>query len=102
MPIILDQSEEVITIRLLGEVDISCAIELRALLLTALGSKKKLRLELEETCELDVTTLQLLWAAEREARSCGVKFTVEQPLPQAVSRMVADAGFEKFPLPANS
>jgi anti-anti-sigma regulatory factor len=102
MPITLDQSEALSSIRLEGEINITCAAELKNVLLQALASKKDLRLQLEGTTELDITALQLLWAGEREARGSGVRFTVAGPLPQAISAALVDAGLEKFPVPVDT
>ena len=95
----LDQSEEeVCVLRLEGEVDIACAAEMKQLLLQALGSGKELRLDVERATELDVTALQLLWAADREARGSGRRFTLAGRVPGEISVAILDAGFEKFPV----
>ncbi|MGB9283516.1 MAG: STAS domain-containing protein, partial [Candidatus Sulfotelmatobacter sp.] len=97
MPITFDQSEGLSSIRLEGEVDITYAAELKKLLLRALASGVEVRLELEQAKEMDVTALQLLWAAERQARSSGLRFTVAGRIPGEMSATLQDAGFEKFP-----
>ena len=68
MPVNLDQGEAQCVIHLEGEIDISSAAELKKLLLLALQSGKELRLDLERATELDVTALQLLWAANAKQR----------------------------------
>jgi len=55
------------------------------------------RLDLSVRPELDVTALQLLWAAEREARRSGKAFELAAPVPPDVLRAVGEAGFENFP-----
>ena len=55
-------------------------------------------MDLERATELDVTTVQLLWAAEREARASGRGFTFAGRVPEEISAAMADAGLEKFPV----
>ena len=99
MPIVFDQSDALCLIRLEGEVDIAGAAEVKKLLLQALASEKEVRVELERTTGVDVTALQLLYAAEREAERSGVTVTVVGHVPEAISVAVRDAGFERFPIP---
>ena len=48
--------------------------ELKKVMLQALASGKEMLVDLRRATELDVTAIQLLWAAEREARKSGRKF----------------------------
>jgi anti-anti-sigma factor len=98
----LDQNEGECLIRLEGEVDISSAAELKKLLLEALASGRELRVDLERTTELDVTALQLLWAAERKAGGSSVGFSLLGRVPEEISVALSDAGFKKFPIPADT
>ncbi len=102
MPITFEQSEALCLIRLEGEINISSAAELKKLLLEAPASGRELRVDLERASELDVTALQLLWAAEREARGSGMGFTLAGRVPEEISVALGDAGFEQFPVPVNS
>ena len=101
MPATLDQNERLCLIRLEGEVNISSAAELKKLLIEALASGKELRLDLECATGLDVTALQLFWAAERAARGFGVGFTLVGCVPEEISVALSDSGFEKFPIPVD-
>ena len=85
----------------MGEINITSATELKKLLLEALAPGRELRVDLESATELDVTALQLLWAAEREARGSGVGFTLVGRVPEEISVAVGDAGFRKFPVPVD-
>lgn len=71
MPATLDQTAIPWTLRLQGEMDINCAADFKTLLIQALASGKDMELDLRQATALDVTALQLLWAAEREARGVG-------------------------------
>lgn len=97
MAVTLDQSGVQCLVRLDGEITIASAAELKRSLLEALASGKALSVELAGASGLDVTGLQLLWAAEREARRSGVQFTIEGRVPEEIVATAADAGIEKFP-----
>jgi anti-anti-sigma regulatory factor len=82
-----------------GMIDIASAAELKTILLEALKSGKALCIALDHSTDLDVTAVQLLWAAEREARASGVEFSLAGPVPEPVSAALKDAGFDSFPVP---
>ena len=71
MPVTCDEGEQGYVIRLQGDVDISCSAELKATLLEALASPKAVRVDLGQATDFDVTAVQLLWAAAREAAQRG-------------------------------
>jgi anti-anti-sigma factor len=82
-------------IRLQGPVDIASAAGLKQQLQEALQSGDEIRISLQEVSELDVTAVQLLWAARRAARAAGVGFQVLLP-PAEVVGLLAEAGLESF------
>jgi hypothetical protein len=45
-----------------------------------------------------VTAVQLLWAADREARSQGIRVTLSGGCPEIVRRSLAQAGMADLPL----
>jgi anti-anti-sigma factor len=90
-----DDAGTLVTLR--GVIDIACAAELKALLLEALSNANEVRISLEGTTYLDVTAIQLLWAAEQQSRRSGVPFRLEGHLPEAESAALAAAGFSSFP-----
>jgi anti-anti-sigma regulatory factor len=98
MGITLTENEALSAIGLEETVDISSAAELKALLVKSLSAGKGVRISLEGAAYLDVTAIQLLWAAEREARGAGVGFVLEGPIPERISAALLDAGFDKFPI----
>jgi len=101
MPTTLNQSDQVNTIRLEDNVDITCAAELKNVLLQALESEKELRVEFVGTPELDVSALQLLWAAEREARRLGIGMFLVGRVPEGITATLDDAGLVEFPVPTD-
>ena len=102
MPFTLEQSAGLCEIRVSGAINIASAADWKKCLLDALAGGAEIRLRLEMASELDITALQLLWAAEREARALGTRFTVVAPIPEEIAITVKDGGFEKFPIPLNT
>jgi len=98
MPVELQKDRGLCVIHLDGEINITSATALKEALLRALESGTELRADLERATELDITALQLLWAAEREARGAGKVFTVLGAVPDRILQATAEAGLEKFPL----
>lgn len=68
------------------------------MLIEAISSRKEVQVDLARTTDLDVTAVQLLWAASREARKAGVSFAVAGDVPEKIRGSVGDAGFENFPV----
>jgi len=100
MSVFSDESEVLSLLHLQGDVNISSAAELKQLLLAALARGKAIQVDLGSVTEVDITALQLLWAAEREAKAAGVEFRFAGQWPEGVAIAVAAAGFGQFPLPA--
>jgi anti-anti-sigma regulatory factor len=98
VPVVLDQSEVVSTVRLEGDVDIGAAQELKGVLMEALASRKELRVELADANALDVTIFQLLWAAERAAGKAGTGFSVRGKVPEEIVLAMDHAGLERLPV----
>jgi anti-anti-sigma regulatory factor len=96
MGITHDESKSKVVIGLEGAVDISSAAELKALLLRALDSGKKVRVSLDKATVLDVTAVELLWAAEREGNKDGARFSYTGPAPAELSAELGEAGLQQF------
>ena len=99
MGITLKQYKTSNVIRLEGAVDIAAAAESKKLLLQAFGSGKAVRVALHGATDLDVTAVQLIWAARRTAQGAGVAFTFSGALPDSVSSTLGDAGLQQFLVP---
>lgn len=84
-------------IRLEGEINIDDAAALKEVLVQALESGGELRVSLEDAGSLDVTAMELLWAAARDARAKGMKVQLAGQVPEAVSAAFSEAGFEAAP-----
>jgi anti-anti-sigma factor len=96
VPAAVEQNAEGSTVRLDGEVDIRAALEFKGVLIQALASRQELRMELGSLTTLDITTLQLLWAAERATAKCGTKLVLSGPIPEAMEEAMDLAGLERF------
>jgi anti-anti-sigma factor len=96
MGIALEKNDGNVAIALDGAIDIGCAAELKKSLLDAFQSGNEIRVSLAGVTFLDVTAVQLLWAAKRRAETSGIEFQFQDPVPEAVSTALADAGFSPF------
>jgi ABC-type transporter Mla MlaB component len=96
VPVTLELEEELSTIRLEGEVGIASAAELKELLLQALVSGKQVQVSLQSVTDLDVTAVELLWAARRQAKTSSVAFAFDGPIPSMVLSGLLQAGFDDF------
>jgi anti-anti-sigma regulatory factor len=99
MPVILDRSTTPPVIDLQGEVNIRCAAELKDLLIQTLALAGPLHIDLSAIKEIDITAIQLLWAAEREARKAGKEFLFVGTIPEIILAIVNHAGL-RLPLGA--
>jgi hypothetical protein len=89
---VLEKGEQRSRLHLEGVVDIGCAGELKAQLMEALGRGLPVQVEMEKAERLDVTAVQLLWAAG----SSGVEMEFAGTTPEAVTAELAQAGLREF------
>jgi hypothetical protein len=73
---------------------------LKELLMEKLKSGSAVYVALDSATGLDITAVQLLWAAAREAQRAGVEFGFKGPMPEAIRCQLDEAGLEEFPVPA--
>lgn len=102
MAIRLDRGTDLSVVQLEGEIDIRCAAELKQVLLDAMSCGTGVQVDLAKVAGVDITAIQLLWAAQREAGKRGLTFTVAGLVPGSIGEAVRDAGFERFLAPAAS
>jgi len=96
LPITLQSSEKACVIQLEDDIDVTCAAEFKQLLMEAFTARKDIQVNLDRAGDLDVTAMQLLWAAAREARKAGTSFSMS-PVPERVRAQVREAGLNDFP-----
>ena len=95
MPIAVAQNESHRSIRLEGWITIECSGELKSLLVDWAATGKNLEVDLEGAEQIDLSILQLLWAAEREAAERGLGI-ISRP-SQAATAAARDVGFDRIP-----
>ena len=95
MSVTMQRSETDLLIRLEDKVNVTSAEELKSLLLEGLVSGRDLYLDLERVEEIDVTVMQLLWAAGREADRNGTRMVTR--VSEAAAVAARELGFERFP-----
>lgn len=95
MSVTMERNDAGALIRLDGSVTVTAATELRRLLVEGLACSSSLQMDLERVDEIDITTLQLLWAAGREAIRVGGSIKID--LPETFGLAAREAGFEHFP-----
>jgi anti-anti-sigma regulatory factor len=99
LSIAIENSATSCVVRLEGDIDVTCSTELKRTLIEAISSGKEVQVDLAQAGDLDVTAIQLLWAAGREAEKAAVSFAVSpRDVPENVHRAVCEAGFENFPV----
>jgi anti-anti-sigma factor len=98
MTLSFDKEKQLSLLRLEGEIGIGSAAEIKAFLLEALSVGKETRVDLEHVTDLDVTALQLLWAAQQAFTAAGVKLELANPMPESLVSRLPDMGFEGFSL----
>ncbi|MGO9254850.1 MAG: STAS domain-containing protein [Bryobacteraceae bacterium] len=95
MPLTIQREESRWLIRMEGQVTLASAGELKELLLEWLAAQRDLELDLQRVEEIDITIMQLLWAAAREAGHMGVG--VGASASAAAAAAARDAGFGGLP-----
>lgn len=102
MSLAMEQREESTLVSLEGGIDIACAAELRSLLLEALEKAKEVRVSLEKATSLDVTAVQLLWAAAREAKRLEFGFVLVDDVPEQISKVLSGVGIHELGVSAGT
>jgi hypothetical protein len=95
LSLMVDRRETCWVFRVEGDFNMTGSAELKGLLLEGLASGQALHLDLERAAEIDITLLQLVWSAEREAARVGSPFTSR--VSETAARLARDAGFPSFP-----
>jgi len=87
-------SGEASVLNLPGTIDIACAAELKHEFLNALQGGKRIQVKIGDVSDLDVTALQLLWAARRAAKKSGIDFALSGEPAEPIKRQLAELGME--------
>jgi len=93
VPLTIERNETGCLIRVEGEFTVTSASELKNLLLEGLA--KHLQVDLTQAEEIDVSLLELLWAAARDAARQNGR--IVSGVSEAAAIAARDAGFDTFP-----
>jgi anti-anti-sigma factor len=96
MAVTLQLEETSSALRLEGAIDIRTAAELKQALVEALDAGKPISISFEKVVEADVTAVQLLWAARRQALEAKIEFVYVGAEPEEITDALAEAGLELF------
>ena len=96
MSVMIEQGAIFSTVRLGGDIGICAAVELRGVLIEAISSGLDIKVEFAGVTALDITTLQLLWAADLAADRAGTKLLQSGPIPAAVEAAMDLARIERL------
>ena len=96
MPIKFDQGEACCLVRFEGDIGVACSAELKRALTEALALPKPLQLDLTSAVDLDITAVQLLYAAARAAGKMGRPFDFAGGFPEHLNSALREMGFENF------
>ena len=92
VPKITLNPDAVVELELEGAITISAAAELKRSLREAVATGRPISISLERVTDLNITAIQLLWAAARDARDRGLDFRFKPPLPPPVLHCLEDLG----------
>jgi len=95
LPVIIERRDSHSIVRLEGEFTVTSATELKQALLEVVSAGRDLHVDMEQIGDFDITVMQLLWAAGRDAARAGIKLTI--PVTEAAAAAAQEAGFEPFP-----
>jgi ABC-type transporter Mla MlaB component len=82
-------------LRLEGDIEVTGSAELKGMLMEAISSRKGVQVDLARVTDLDVTAVQLLWAAAREAEKAGMSFAILQ-VPESIACAGRQMGIESL------
>lgn len=102
MSLTLEMNEAECLLRLDGEITVNGAAELHRLLLEATSAGKDIAVAFTAPAEIDVSVIQLLFAARREMDRVGLAIRAEGDLPAHVQAAFAEVGIDPFGEPVVS
>ena len=94
MPVACESRDGKSVIRLEGAVDLGSAAELRQLLMDALNQGDAIEISLRGATELEITGMQLLWAAGKAARGAESGFALDGEVPPEIRAAFTGMGLE--------
>jgi anti-anti-sigma regulatory factor len=93
-----EEQEAKAVVRLSGDINVAGSAELKQFLVQAFATGKGVQLDLSAATNLDISAIQLLWAAGRHAEKTKTSLTAAATVSAELKSGVRDAGFEDFPV----
>jgi anti-anti-sigma regulatory factor len=93
-----EEQEAKAVLHLSGDINVAGSAELKQLFVQAFSTGKGVQLDLSAATNLDISAIQLLWAAARHAEKTKTSLTAAPTVPPELKGGVRDAGFEDFPV----
>ncbi|HTB96812.1 MAG TPA: STAS domain-containing protein [Terracidiphilus sp.] len=90
--VVLQKSEEVEVLKLVGAMDACESSQLKKLLLEVLHSGKRIGVDMEAMTYLDITCIQLLYALQQEAQRTGTSLELLAGPREEVLQTLKDVG----------
>jgi anti-anti-sigma factor len=92
----LQVSDQCCVVLLEGDIDISSSEELKSVFVEALSYMRDMQLDITQASSLDITAIQLVWAASRKAAKQGSAFRMAGSSPEQIRRNAISGGLEAF------
>lgn len=80
-------------VHLTGRLTIDRAEQLKRRLQEAIAGTTDVLLRFDQVHEVDLSFIQLLWAARQHAEHSGVRFRIQRPMPDVLRAELTRAGF---------
>jgi len=97
MSLQLEQAQNRIVIQLEDSVTLNSASELHDLLLQALNFRKPIAVDVRRVTEIDLSAIQLLFAAREEAVRMGILLSAMDSISESVRSLIRESGLDPFP-----
>jgi anti-anti-sigma factor len=92
----LQISDQRCVVLLEGDIDISSSEELKSVFVEALSYMRDMELDITQALSLDITAIQLVWAASRKAAKQGTPFRIAGSSPEQIRRNAMSGGLGAF------
>ena len=96
MSLMLETNPAGCLLRLDGEITVNCAAELHRLLVEATSLGREVAVSFTPQAEIDVSAIQLLYAARRDTERTGGAIRAEGDLPAQIQAAFHDVGIDPF------
>jgi anti-anti-sigma regulatory factor len=87
------ETREAAVLKMGGRLTVERVSEMKGKVLKALAKRKDVVLELKKLSEVDLSFIQLLFAAQRSAERRGRRLKLGGPVPDIFTKAVDDTGF---------